>query len=121
LSACAAVLGNKVGLRSPQILKEFENLKFFNLGPSSDLMDENWAATLQLPKKSLLPSKMDEKKKIKGKERKDVRPFSSFFPPKQKKNKNKKTKHKGKRKNTQVSVQLINNITLYSLSSQLKW
>jgi hypothetical protein len=38
------------------------------------------------------------KKKIKEKERKDVRPSSSFFPPKQKKIKNKKTKHKGKRK-----------------------
>jgi hypothetical protein len=39
------------------------------------------------------------KKKIKGKERKDVRRSSSFFPSKTKKKiKNKKTKHKGKRK-----------------------
>jgi hypothetical protein len=44
--------GKKEGIEIPsnskriwesQILKEFENLKFFNLGPSSDLMDENWA------------------------------------------------------------------------------
>jgi hypothetical protein len=64
------------GLRSPQILLEFEILKFFNLGPPLNPMDENLPLTLQLPKKSLLPSKT--KKKIKRKERKTVCPSSTF-------------------------------------------
>lgn len=95
----AKVLNGMVakGLRSPQILKEFENLKFFNLGPSSDLMDENWAVTLQLPKKSLLPSKMDEKKN-KGKRKKGCTSFLKLFPSKTKKIK--KQNIKGKERKT---------------------
>jgi hypothetical protein len=62
-------------------------------------MDENWAVTLQLPKKSLLPSKMDEKKN-KGKRKKGCTSFLKLFSlqNKKKKMKNEKTKHKGKRK-----------------------
>lgn len=50
-------------LRSLQILKEFEILKFFNLGPPLNPMDENLPLILQIPKKNLLPSKTKKNKK----------------------------------------------------------
>jgi hypothetical protein len=43
-------------LRSPQILKEFEILKFFNLSPPFDRMDENLPLTLKFKIQILNPS-----------------------------------------------------------------
>jgi hypothetical protein len=58
------ILPGAPALRSPQILKEFENLKFFNLGPSSDLMDENWTVTLKFKIQILNPSDQNFKIQI---------------------------------------------------------